>query len=81
MLQKAYAVMIEKCEGKFSPAYMDKILERWHAEGIHTPDRIATAAPVPKKKGAASTNPEESSLDNQELEEQLLRYRPVFNKK
>ena len=81
MLQKAYAIMIEKCEGKFSPAYMDKILERWHAEGIHTPDRIAATTPAPKKKGAASTNPEESSLDNQELEEQLLRYRPVFNKK
>ena len=78
MLQKAYAIMLEKCE-KFSPAYMDKILERWHAEGIHTPDRII-AAPAPKKKGAASTNPEESSLDNQELEEQLLRYRPKFKK-
>lgn len=76
MLQNAYTTMMERCE-KFSPAYMDKILERWHAEGIHTPDRIA-APPAPKKKGAASTNPEESSLDNQELEEQLLRYRPKF---
>lgn len=78
MLQHAYTITMERCE-KFSPAYMDKILERWHAEGIHSPDRIA-ATPAPKKKGAASTNPEESSLDNQELEEQLLRYRPKFKK-
>ena len=78
MLQHAHTITIERCE-KFSPAYMDKSLERWHAEGIHSPDRI-TATPAPKKKGAASTNPEESSLDNQELEEQLLRYRPKFKK-
>lgn len=76
MLQHAQTITLERCD-KFSPAYMDKILERWHAEGIHTPDRIP-AAPAPKKKGAASTNPEESSLDNRELEEQLLRYRPKF---
>ena len=79
MLQQAQTITLERCE-KFSPAYMDKILERWHAEGIHTPDRIV-AAPAPKKKSTAATNPEESSLDNRELEEQLLRYRPVFNKK
>ncbi len=79
MLQHAQTLALERCD-KFSPAYMDKILERWHTEGIHTPDRI-TATPAPKKKGVTSTNPEESSLDNRELEEQLLRYRPKFNKK
>ena len=79
MLQHAQTVTLEKCD-KFSPAYMDKILERWHAEGVRTPDRI-TAAPAAKKKGTASTNPEESSLDNRDLEEQLLRYRPKFHKK
>lgn len=79
MLQHAYTLTMEKCD-KFSPAYMDKILERWHAEGIRTPDRIV-APPPSKKKSIASTNPEESSLDNQGLEEQLLRYRPKFNKK
>ena len=79
MLQHAQTMMLEHCD-KFTPAYMDKILERWHAEGIATPDRIAAPA-APKKKGADKTNPEQSSLDNQELEEQLLRYRPKFNKK
>ncbi|MBQ3202676.1 MAG: DnaD domain protein [Clostridia bacterium] len=77
MLQHAQTLTLENCD-KFSVAYMDKILERWHAEGIHSPDRIA--APKTKKKGPASTNPEQSSLDS-EFEEQLLKYRPKFNKK
>ncbi len=77
MLQHAQTLTLENCD-KFSPAYMDKILERWHAEGIHSPDRIE--APKTKKKGPASTNPEQSSLDS-EFEEQLLKYRPKFNKK
>lgn len=78
MLQHAQTITVENCD-KFSPAYMDKILERWHAEGIHTPDRIV-AVPS-KKKGAASTNPEESSLHSDELEQQLLQYRPKFVQK
>lgn len=77
MLQHAQTLTLENCD-KFSVAYMDKILERWHAEGIHSPDRIT--APKTKKKGPASTNPEQSSLDS-EFEEQLLKYRPKFNKK
>ena len=77
MLQHAQTLTLENCD-KFSVAYMDKILERWHAEGIHSPDRIE--APKTKKKGPASTNPEQSSLDS-EFEEQLLKYRPKFNKK
>lgn len=77
MLQHAQTLTLENCD-KFSPAYMDRILERWHAEGIHSPDRIE--APKVKKKGPASTNPEQSSLDS-EFEEQLLKYRPKFNKK
>ena len=78
MLQHAQTITLENCD-KFSPAYMDKILERWHAEGIKTPDRIA-APKVSKKKGPAATNPEQSSLDSA-FEEQILTYRPKFNKK
>ena len=77
MLQHAQTLTLENCD-KFSVAYMDKILERWHAEGVKSPDRIE--APKAKKKGPASTNPEQSSLDS-EFEEQLLKYRPKFNKK
>lgn len=80
MLRRAYALTMENCE-KYSSAYMNKILERWHAEGITAPDKI-TATPVKatKKKGPAATNPEESSLDADEFEQQLLKYRPKFNK-
>lgn len=77
MLARAHAITMENCE-KFSAAYMNRILERWHAEGIDRPDRIP--APISKKRGPAATNPAESSLDAQEFEEQLLKYRPKFNK-
>lgn len=78
MLQHAYTLTLDNCD-KFSPAYMDKILERWHAEGITQPDRIP--APVTKKKGPVSTNPESSSLNSEDFEAQLLKYRPKFSKK
>ena len=78
MLQQAYTITMDNCD-KFTPAYMDKILERWNAEGIRTPDRIVTVQP--KKKGVSATNPEQSSMNSRELEDQLLRYRPKFNKK
>lgn len=77
MLQHAHTLMLEHCD-KPNFGYMDKILERWHAEGVKSPDRIA--APATKKKGVAATNPEQSSLDS-DFEQQLLKYRPKFNKK
>lgn len=78
MLRHAYDLTLDKCD-KFSPAYMDKILERWHSEGISQPDRIP--APTPKKKGVSATNPENSSMNSEEFEEQLLKYRPKFKSK
>ncbi len=80
MLQHAQTITNENC-AKFSVAYMDKILERWHAEGISCPDHIAATPKPAKKKGVAATNPEESSLDSDAFEAQLLKYRPKFNKK
>lgn len=80
MLQHAQTITLENCD-KFSVAYMDKILERWHSEGIDRPDRISAAPKAAKKKGAAATNPEQSSLDSDGFEAQLLKYRPKFEKK
>lgn len=77
MLRRGAAIAAEKT-GKFSPAYLHKILERWHVEGVNTPDKIAAPAPTGRKKTAAATNPAESSLDMQEFEESLIRYRPKF---
>ncbi len=80
MLLKAADITREKLPN-VTPAflaYMDKILERWYSEGITTPDKIP--APVaPKKKGVAATNPEESSLEFDDFEKDLLRYRPKFH--
>ncbi len=78
MIQKAAAMATEK-KGRFAPEYINGILERWHAEGIDTPDKIPSDNPaVKKKKGAAATNPEKSGLDTDGFDEQLLRYRPKF---
>ena len=81
MLLKAADITHDKIK-KMTPAfysYMDKILERWFAEGIDRPDKIPAPKPA-KKKGAAATNPEVSSLHLEEFEKDLLRYRPKFNK-
>lgn len=81
MLLKAADITRDKIEKIGAPfySYMDKILERWFAEGIDRPDKIPTTKPV-KKKGAAATNPEESSLHLEDFEKDLLRYTPKFNK-
>ncbi len=81
MLLKAADITRDKIEKIGAPfySYMDKILERWFAEGIDRPDKIPAPKPA-KKKGAAATNPEESSLHLEEFERDLLRYRPKFNK-
>lgn len=79
LLRKAAEITAEKT-GKFSHTYMDKILENWRAQGIQQPDQIPAAAPV-RKKGPAATNPEETSLELDDLEQELLRYTPVFKKK
>ena len=81
MLLKAADITREKIR-KITPSffsYMDKILERWLAEGIDHPDKIPSAAPA-KKEGVAATNPEQSSLEFDEFEKDLLRYRPKFKK-
>ncbi len=79
MLLKAADITREKLP-KVTPAfiqYMDKILDRWFHEGIDTPEKIPAAIPA-KKKGVAATNPEESSLEFDDFEKELLRYRPKF---
>jgi len=76
MVCRAAAITSEKT-GKFSPAYTNKILERWYTEGIDSPDKIPTT-PLGGKKQVAATNPAETSLDMEGFEESLLRYRPKF---
>jgi|GEM_PF-2664319 len=81
MIQKAAAIANENT-GKFQPAYIDRILERWHAEGVDTPDKIPADGAYPrKKKGVQATNPEKSGLDTDSFDQQLQRYRPKFTSK
>ncbi len=77
MLQHAHTETVEKT-GKSNLNYMDKILEHWHADGIRKAEQIPQ--PIQKKKGAAATNPEESGLDTEGFEEQLMQYRPKYKK-
>ncbi|MBQ5841029.1 MAG: DnaD domain protein, partial [Clostridia bacterium] len=79
LLRLAAAIAHESVpkSGNFT-AYMDGVLRRWLAEGIDSPDKVQAAKPASKKKGPAATNPEESSLDTDEFEQALLRYRPRF---
>ncbi len=79
LLRLAAAIAHENLtkSGNFA-AYMDGILRRWQAEGIDTPDKAQAVKPAGKKKGPAATNPEESSLDTDEFDKALLRYRPRF---
>ena len=79
LLRLAAAIARENVtkSGNFT-AYMDGILRRWLAEGIDSPDEVQVNKPTGKKKGPAATNPEESSLDTDEFEQALLRYRPRF---
>ena len=81
MLLKAADITRNKIEKISAPfySYMDKILERWFAEGIDSPDKIPAEKPA-KKKGVTATNPENSSLHLEDFEKDLLRYRPKFNK-
>lgn len=78
MIRKAAAIAEEKI-GKFSVPYISRILEGWYAEGIDKPEKIPVIGK--KKKGAQATNPEESSLDLDGFENDLMRFTPVFQKK
>lgn len=83
MVKKAAAISEEKT-GKFNPGYMDKILEQWQADGIDTPEKltaVATSVAGHKRRSAAATNPEESSLDTEGFEAALRQYTPTFKKK
>ena len=82
LLRLAAAIAHENAvkAGRFV-AYMDGILHRWQAEGIDTPAKAEAARLSGKKKGAAATNPEQSSLDMDDFDAALLRYRPHVGNK
>ena len=76
LLRLAYNYCMEKT-GKFNSSYMDKVLERWHGEGITDEAQAAETlgGGKPKKKPARDT-----SFDLDEYEKMLRTYTPVYKK-
>lgn len=67
---------IEKC----NMAYVDRILEDWHAQGVDSAEKAEDLLRAAKaKKGAPPV--ENSSLDLDEYEKRVKDYVPVFRKK
>ena len=58
MIREAYERTVDRT-GKFSTGYMNRILERWHKEGISTPEQ---AAAEQEKKAAAQKKTEERKI-------------------
>lgn len=81
LLRLAAAIAHENGKSSNFVAYVDGILRRWQAEGIDSPEKAQPPRPAGKKKGPAATNPEESSLDTDDFDAALLRYRPRFGDK
>lgn len=68
MLSAAY----DRCAdntGKFSAAYMDRVLESWHAAGVRNPEELAAYEEKKKAKSQPKAQPgAEKSYDINELE-------------
>lgn len=69
MLSAAY----DRCAdntGKFSAAYMDRVLESWHAAGVRNPEELAAYEEKKKAEGTGKAAPRagEKSYDIDELE-------------
>ena len=52
MLKLAYDACVD-AKGKFIIAYVHKVLEGWHKEGLDTPEKVASASEERNKKTAA----------------------------
>ncbi|MGI6264108.1 MAG: DnaD domain protein [Acutalibacteraceae bacterium] len=71
MIRAAGDQCLKRCE-KFSYAYVNKIVERWHAEGITTPQALEKTPAKGKKRP--------TSFDLDAYDEIALRYTPVYDK-
>ena len=56
--------------GKRAWSYMDKILQRWHAAGLHTPEEIAAGDAPPSRAGLQDGRPL-SRIEQEALRQQL----------
>ncbi len=79
MIMSAYEEMADST-GKVSFSYMNKILERWHAEGIKTPSALeeSKAARTDAKSAKA---PAEASYDLDEYREKTIHSKLKYERK
>lgn len=56
MVKKAYEITVTQT-GQLSFAYLNKILESWHASGILVPSDLAKDIKIPEKKSGIKQNP------------------------
>lgn len=62
--------------GKLNLAYVDKILESWHLDGVDTLEKAR--ALVEKSRGGKAVQVENSSLNLDDYEKMVLDFVPVF---
>jgi len=77
MLKLAYDVCVDT-KGKFIIAYVHKVLEQWHKDGITTPEMVASASEERKKTKPSKKSSQgqgEKSYNIDEYEELLLKGR------
>ena len=67
MIEAAYQIMCDNGITKTSFAYVDKILENWNVDGVHSTDKIEK-----KKKTTAKPETKTASYDLAEFEKQLF---------
>lgn len=73
MLKLAYDVCVDN-KGKFIIAYVHKVLEQWHKDGINTPEMVATSSKEKKDKSTKSSSETgKKSYNIDEYEELLLK--------
>ncbi|MBR4726829.1 MAG: DnaD domain protein, partial [Clostridia bacterium] len=82
MILRAYEEMAERT-GKLSFSYMDKILQRWHNEGLSTPEAVEAAAQArhAAQQTAGQTAPQAASYDIDAFRNQSLHGSLLYKKK
>ena len=69
LITKAYEITINNCQGKLSYAYMAKVLENWHANGLKTAEDVEKSEESYKNKQKTSM----STFDTDDFFEAALK--------
>lgn len=75
LLSEAYGICVEKT-GAFQAKYMDKVLDNWRTQEITTLEQLQAV-----QKGGKPSKKAAGSQENQEYEDMVEQYIPVYKKK